>query len=179
MDTTARDRLTAAARRRLAAGESAAALNAETLASEAGIAWADAGYADLDALRCDLLQDLMDAAREESTRATEGMPAGLDRLRLALHCYLDASFKRPALREMTLLLQTHPQGRDISRRRVNGFSLLLRMELLSAGVVDASPIARLLTTMALETSLAEYEARRRLPEWREILDAYLNRLRAA
>lgn len=179
MNAAARDCLLAAARRRLAAGESAAALQAETLAAEAGVVWADGGYVDLDALRCDLLQDLMDSAREEATGATEGLPAGLDRLRLALHSYLDASFKRPALREMTLLLQTHPQGRDISRRRVNGFSVILRMELLSAGVVEATAIARLLTAMALETSLAEYEARRRLPEWRDILDAYLKRLRAA
>lgn len=133
-------------------------------------------FADRDAFLCALAEQFLDEARDVVTRLTDNMPAGIGRLKLSLETYLAANLQRPALREIMRELRSDERAESLMRRRLTGFTMMTQLELKRARWPNAEITARLLTAAALETIYAEFEARRALPECRDLLFRYLDSL---
>ncbi|HEY9545263.1 MAG TPA: hypothetical protein VIR56_04605, partial [Solimonas sp.] len=66
------------------------------------------------------------------------------------------------------------QGAAVIRRRIQGFKLMLQLELKTNGWQFPEASARLATAAIIEIGLAESEAGHRLPDLRETLLHYFN-----
>lgn len=172
-----RSHLVEAGLRLLASSPDLGALTPAAVTRESGLDAAGfaAHYANpLDYLQA-LLHALLDEARGEASRETDGLPRDLARLQRGIEAYLDSYLRRPALRGLMLALHTHPPAIQLNRSRINGWALFLQIELEALGVADAQPRAQLLVCMGAEVALAEFEAGTALPELRTTLFDYLRR----
>lgn len=122
-----------------------------------------------------LFQRLLDDSRAAATQAAD-QPDGLMSLKRGVEAYLDSHLRHPAVRELTLLLRDREAGQAIINRRIAGFHRVLQVGLSALRSLYPLAGAQLLTAMVIETSQAEYEAQAALPEMRETLYAYLDRL---
>ena len=170
--------LTDAALRLLASGRSAASLGAAELAASAGLP--EPAFQRCFPAREDFLtavfQRLLDEAREEATRATADLPAGMLRLKRGVEGYLDSHLRSPALRELTLALRGHDPAQAIIVQRIAGFHRVLQVGLSALRSLHPLAAAQLATALVVETTQAEYEAQSPLPDLRETLYAYLDHL---
>ncbi|MEC9362179.1 MAG: hypothetical protein VYC42_03055 [Pseudomonadota bacterium] len=132
-------------------------------------------FGDWDAYRCALLAAMIDEVRERVARITSNMPAGIERLKLALETYLEANVQRPPLRRLLSDLRFTRQGADLIRSRVAGFGIVLGVELRALGRPHPEATARLLTAAVTEIAQAEHEANARVPALRRTLLRYLDR----
>src|SRR3546814_19661751 len=107
---------------------------------------------------------MYDETRDLIARMTLNMPAGRSRLQVAIDAYLQGFLERPGLRALSSRLRFHPQGAAVIRRRIQGFKLMLQLELKTNGwpFPEASP--RLATAATLEPGLAEKIGRTSVPE---------------
>jgi AcrR family transcriptional regulator len=171
-----RDRLLAAGRR-LLERVGADGVTAESVAEEAGL---KAGtfqrhFGTPEAFLCALMEAMADEVRASLAKLTLNMPAGLPRMKLAIDSYLAANVERPRLRELVTRLRADPEGARAIQRRIVAFTMMMELELKSLKRPRASATARLLTAAVIETSMAEYEARAPLPDFRATLYTYLER----
>jgi AcrR family transcriptional regulator len=170
-----RERLLAAGRR-LADTPGVSVIDEEAICAAASVApeALRAGFGDLHGFRCALLSTLIDDTRDRVARVTSNMPAGVERLKLALETYLEANIQRPPLRELLSELRFTPAGVDIIRSRVAGFGVMMGVELRALGRPHPEATARLLTAAVTEIAQAEHEAGTRLPAMRGTLLRYLD-----
>jgi AcrR family transcriptional regulator len=131
-------------------------------------------FGDLETFRCALLASLIDDTRDRVARITNNMPAGIERLKLAIETYLEANMQRPALRELLSELRFTHAGSDIIRSRVAGFGVMMGVELRALGRPHPEATARLLTAAVTEIAQAEHEAGGRLTAMRAALLRYLD-----
>lgn len=131
-------------------------------------------FGDIETFRCALLASLIDDTRNRVARITSNMPAGIERLKLAIETYLEANVQRPALRGLLSELRFTRAGSDIIRSRVAGFGVMMGVELRALGRPHPEATARLLTAAVTEIAQAEHEAGGRLPAMRAALLRYLD-----
>ncbi|HUP91280.1 MAG TPA: hypothetical protein VM074_03460 [Solimonas sp.] len=131
-------------------------------------------YPAMNAFLLDLAEVMLDEARDLTTRLTHNMPAGVGRLKLAMETYLSANQQRPVLREIMRDLRGDDAVEALVKRRLVGFTMMTQLELRRVKWPNAEITARLLTTAALETIFAEFEAGRALPEYRDVMFRYLD-----
>lgn len=154
---------------------SALALTVEQVCAEAG---ADAQafssqFKDIDEFRQALMWVGHDAVRGELIQAVTQQKPGLPRLQLALVSWCDANLARPWLRELAAVYGNTPPNPEKVRSRINGFALMLQLELEALGRSRAGTVAKLLVGITVEVAVAEYEARKPQPEMRQILLNFL------
>ncbi|MGB2710908.1 MAG: TetR/AcrR family transcriptional regulator [Conexibacter sp.] len=104
--------------------------------------------------------------------ATEGLPAGAERLLAGAHAYLDACLADRAVK--ALLLDARAQGAlsaAVSREQL--FAALSESSFRAIGWRDAKVAARLFVRMTAEAALLELEAGRRVPAVRRTLARFL------
>lgn len=168
------------AARRLA-GDGSVPLDAARIAAAAGLppTAADEACGGFDALLCELLGQLYDEVRDLVAQLTLDMPAGRAPRQLAIDTCRQALLARPALAALARRLRFQPQGAALIRQRVDGFSLMFRLELQAVRWPFAAQTARLCTAALIETTIAEFAAGKRLPELREVLLGYFDSARAA
>jgi TetR/AcrR family transcriptional regulator, transcriptional repressor for nem operon len=126
------------------------------------------------AYRCALLAALIDDTRARVARITSNMPAGIERLKLAVETYLETNVQRPLLRELLSELRFTDAGAELIRARVAGFGVMMGLELRALGRPHPEATARLLTAAVTEIAQAEHEAGCRLPAIRGTLLRYLD-----
>lgn len=158
-------------------GARAAGLTAAATARAAGLKAAQftACFPEMSGFHAALLLRLLDDLRMEISTAVKGMRAGRPRIHKGIEAYLDVQLKRPALRELAVLLHSHPLGHYISRKRIEDLTTVLTAEFKAARTVDAPTLARVCTAMLTETAQAEFEAHGPLADFRATLGAYLQR----
>lgn len=174
----ARAALIGAGLKLLAQGRKAADLQARQLALEASLppaAFADC-YPTQTEFLLDLFQHLLDTAREAATLTVADPAAGTLGVKRGIEAYMDSHLRNPALRELTLLLRDRAAAQDIIGRRIAGFHRVLQVGFSSLRALYPLASAQLVTAMVIETTQAEYEAQKPLPELRETLYAYVDRL---
>jgi AcrR family transcriptional regulator len=171
---TTKDKLMTAARR--LADADGFGFDGAAVAAAAGLAPAAVtrAYADFELLLCELLGQMYDEVRDLVTKLTLNMPAGRARLQLALDAYLQALFERPGLSALAQRLRFHPQGAQLIRQRVQGFNMMLQLELRASDWPQPDAAARLCTAALIEIATAEAEAGRKLPELRTTLIGYFD-----
>src|SRR3546814_17651819 len=76
---------------------------------------------------------MYDETRDLIARMTLNMPAGRSRLQVAIDAYLQGFLERPGLRALSSRLRFHPQGAAVIRQRIQGFQLMLQLELKTKG----------------------------------------------
>lgn len=175
---SAQNDLLEAGLRLLAQGSKAADLEPLALTVEAGLqpaAYAESYPGPHDYLLA-LFDRLLDEARDAATGATVDQPAGTMGLKRGIEAYLDVHLRRPALRELTLLLREGAAGQAMIQRRMAGFHRVLQVGFSTLHASFPLGSAQLVTILTVETCQAEYEAQTPLPELRETLYAYIERL---
>lgn len=162
----------------LAEGRKAADLQMSQLTLAAGLppaAFAEC-YPTQTEFLLDLFQHLLDAARDAATLTTANPEAGSLGVKRGIEAYLDTHLRHPALRELTLLLRDRAAAQDIIGRRIAGFHRVLQVGLSALRALYPLASAQLVTAMVIEISQAEYEVQNPLPDLRETLYAYIDRL---
>jgi len=170
--------LIAAGLKLLDQGRRAADLQPLQLTLTAGLppaAFADRYPTQTDFL-LDLFQHLLDAARDAATLTPADPATGTLGVKRGLEAYLDSHLRHPALRELTLLLRDRAAAQTIIGRRIAGFHRVLQVGFSSLRALYPLAAAQLVTAMVIETTQAEYEVQKPLPELRETLYAYVDRL---
>jgi TetR/AcrR family transcriptional repressor of nem operon len=172
-----RQRLLEAGDRLLLSGDAVIDISPNRLALLAGVEPEEltACYPDFNVYLIELLTFLLDEARDLAVEATAHMPTGLARVRRGIEVYLDARLDRPAIHELSRLLQGYPAAAKLSRGRSRGFAHVILIELRALGWKDPQENAHLIVALTSETVQAECEAGRRLPEYRSTLHAFLSR----
>lgn len=172
-----RQRLVEAGDRLLLSGDGVAELTPERLALLSGVEpnEVEICYPDFNVYLTELLASLLDQARDIAVEATSHHPAGVARLWRGIEVYLDARLDRAAIHELSQQLQGYPAAARLSRGRSNAFVQVIATELRSLGRPDPQETAHLIIALTSETVQAEYEAHRRLPEYRATLQAFLTR----
>lgn len=161
----------------LAEGTGVSGLTPDVVAKRAGVppsAYSSA-FPELAEFKSALLRTLLDEVLGEAAVASKDMNPGVPRMCRATEQYLDAMLKRPAIRELMLTLQGHRRAGEVNKSRIDGFVMIFRVEFLAVGAKRAMEAARLATAMVIETAMAEFDARRALPEFREVLYAFYRR----
>ncbi|TXH04195.1 MAG: hypothetical protein E6R07_09665 [Nevskiaceae bacterium] len=161
----------------LAAGHGAAALTPGVIMRLAGTGPDSFKqcFPDVKEFKAELLRRLLNEILSEAAIASEEMLPGIPRMCRATEVYLDATLRRPAVRELMFTLHGHPAANEVNKQRINGFVMIFRAEFDAVGAERAEPAARIATALVVETAMAEFEARRALPEFREALYAYFRR----
>jgi AcrR family transcriptional regulator len=174
-----RERLLAAGRR-LAERGGIEGLGAEAVAREAGLKGGTFArqFPTHSLFLGELMEGFADEVRGTVAKLTLNMAPGLPRMKLAIDSYLAANVQRPALRELVITLRADPAGAEAIRRRILAFMMMMELELKSIKWPRAAAAARLITAAVIEISMAEYEARAPLPEFRSTLYTYLERVPA-
>ncbi len=155
----------------------AAALSPEDVCAEACLASPEfvAQFADLSQFQQALLLIGLDEVRGALIQITLNEKPGLKRLTQAIVRWLDVNVERPWVRELILLHSGDSVIADTVRKRTNGLVLLAQVEFESTGRERAAIVARVLSGLMIETALAEYDARRALPDLRATLLAFVER----
>jgi TetR/AcrR family transcriptional regulator, transcriptional repressor for nem operon len=172
-----RRRLVDAGDRLLLSGTPTHALTAKRLSLQAGVELdeVNACYPDFKDYLTDLFTFLLDEVRDITVEATASQRPGIERMWRGIEVFLDARQDRPAIHELSRLLQGYAPAAKLSRSRNQGFVRIFAIEFASAGWPDAQASGHLITALVSETVQAEYEARRRLPEYRATLRSFLTR----
>ncbi len=175
--TALRLRLVEAGNRLLCSGASVIELTSDRLTLLAGVESEEftACYPDFSAYLTELLTFLLDEARDFTVEATAHQSPGIARMWRGVEAFLDARLDRPAIHELSRLLQGYVAAARLSRSRSSGFVRIFATEFQSAGWPDEQESAQLMVALVSETVQAEYEAGRRLPEYRATLHAFLTR----
>ncbi len=170
-----RERLLAAGRR-LADTPGVKRIDESAVCAAAGLApeALHEAYETAHHFRCALLAALIDDTRDRVARITSNMPAGVERLKLALETYLETNLQRPPLRELLSELRFTHEGAEIIRSRVAGFGVMMGLELRALERPHPEETARLLTAAVTEIAQAEHEAGTRLAAMRDTLLRYLD-----
>jgi hypothetical protein len=163
-----RGRVVAAARRLSVERGSALRLPQADLLAAAGIVQAefDQAFANRHAFLLALLQDFLDLARADAINSLATAPPGLSRVVTAFERYWEANLRWRPMRELALYFRGDPEGAEIMRARLHGVIMIAQYELTQVGWPHPGATARLAASLCVETAIAEYEARRPLPEMR-------------
>jgi TetR/AcrR family transcriptional regulator, transcriptional repressor for nem operon len=172
-----RQRLLEAGDRLLLTGARLEAFSANRLALLAGVEAEDFSdcYGGWDDYLAALFGFLLDEVRDITVEATAHMNPGIPRMWRGIEAYLDARLDRPVIHELSRRLQGHAEALRLSRGRSAAFVRIFATEFRSAGWQDAEACGHLMTALVSETVQAEYEAGRRLPEYRNTLRNFLER----
>lgn len=172
-----RHRLVDAGDRLLLSGAGTAALTPNRLSLLAGLEPGefDRCYPDIRDYHTDLFTFLLDEVRDITVEATSNHAPGVERMWHGIEVFLDARLDRPAIHELSRMLQGYPEAARLSRSRSSGFVRVFATELDTAGWPDAEAHGHLVTAMVSEIVHAEYEAARRLPDFRDTLHSFLTR----
>ena len=122
-----------------------------------------------------LMAQGLDEVRQQVFEAMAPAPAGPERLALALRTWLDAHRARPWVRALTVRLWGNARAFELVRQRINGFVMILQLELEAVDWPRATTSARLCAAAMFDISLAEFEAGRALPDLRDTMLAYVRR----
>lgn len=162
----------------LADGHAAATLTAGVVAAQAGLDTAaiDTVFGNLTGLLTELMQRLLDQTRQQASAATDDLPSGIARLKRGVQVYLDEGLRLPQLRELILLLQHDAAAARLYRNRARGWIMIFQVDLASAGVARSQEVAQIVTSMAVEIALAEFETRQRQQQLRHTLGDYFDHL---
>ncbi|HXG27960.1 MAG TPA: hypothetical protein VNJ47_03820 [Nevskiales bacterium] len=173
-----RQRLVEAGDRLLLSGARLDTLTPNRLALLAGIEPEDFGacYAHEHDYLADLFGFLLDEVRDITVEATAHMDPGIPRMWRGIEVYLDARLDRPTIHELSRRLQGNPAAVRLSRGRNAAFVRIIATEFRSAGWPDPDENGHLMTALVSETVQAEYEAGRRLPEYRITLRNFLEQV---
>ena len=161
----------------LLSGEPVEQLSYGRLALLAGVEASDVErcYPNFKAYLTDLMVFLLDEAREFAVEATANMEYGVTRMWRGIQAYLDARLDRRATHDLVRQLRGYAPAARASRSRSGGFSLVIATEFRAIGWPDPVEHAHLVTALISETVEAEYEAGRRLPDYRGIIYDFLKR----
>jgi hypothetical protein len=172
-----RQRLVEAGDRLLLSGAPLDTLTPNRLALVAGVEDAEfeAVYPDFRAYLTDLMTFLLDGVRDIALEVTARMGPGIPRIWQGIEVYLDGRLDRPAIHELARGLQGYAAAVRLSRARSRAFARIFTAEFSVVGRADAEENGHLLVALVNETVQAEYEAGRRLPEYRATLHAFLAR----
>ncbi|MGH8453073.1 MAG: hypothetical protein ACRESW_00830, partial [Nevskiales bacterium] len=172
-----RQQLLEAGDRLLLSGAAATDITPNRLALLAGVEPEELArcYPDFDAYRTELLALLLDEARDIAVEATAHQPPGIASIWRGIETYLDARLDRAATHELSRLLQGYPAAARFSRGRSAGFARIIATALQAIDWQHPQENAHLIIALVSETVQAEYEAGRRLPEYRATLHAFLTR----
>jgi AcrR family transcriptional regulator len=172
-----RQRLVEAGDRLLRSGVAVSQLSPDRLGLLAGVEPGELTtcYPDFSAYLTELLTFLLDEARDITVEATSHQPPSLARMWRGIETFLDARLDRPAIHELSRLLQGYAAAAKLSRSRSMGFVRIFAAEFQSADWPDAQESAQLMVALVSETVQAEHDASRRLPEYRSTLHAFLTR----
>ncbi|MDE0853739.1 MAG: hypothetical protein OSA97_04885 [Nevskia sp.] len=146
---------------------------AEVLAA-AGISPAqfNAAFADGRSYLLALLLDFLDRARADAIDSLAQSPPGVPRIAAAFERYWDSNLRWRPMRELALHFRADPEGGEVLRARLHGVTMIAQYELNRIDWPHAAAVARLAANMCVETAIAEYEARRVLPELRYAVLSY-------
>jgi TetR/AcrR family transcriptional repressor of nem operon len=106
-------------------------------------------------------------------RATEGVPAGAERIVCGTEAYLDVCLKDQAVKALALEARTDPALTASMSTRHERFAAAAVPSFRAMGWRDASTAAQLFAAMASEIAVRELEAGRRLPAARRSLRRFL------
>ncbi|MGH8529419.1 MAG: TetR/AcrR family transcriptional regulator [Nevskiales bacterium] len=154
-----------------------AQVNGALIAQAAGLAphEFEQQFTDLDQYLLILQERFMDDLRSRVVQATAQTAPGVERLKCAIETYLDVCLEHFPLRAWLVEKRyTNAVIGEALRQRNRGYVHLITHELGAMGWRHASEAARLLMAMSQEASLAEHQARRKLPDYRAALADFLS-----
>jgi AcrR family transcriptional regulator len=111
--------------------------------------------------------------QEAVAAATEGLPAGSDRIVRAAEAYLDTCLEDRAVKALALEARSDPDLAASMSARHEGFAASAVPSFKAMGWPDAAAASQLLAAMTAEVAIRELEAGRRLPAARRSLRRFL------
>lgn len=126
-----------------------------------------------------LMLHYLDVARAAAIEALAQSQPGVPRIAAAFTDYWEANLRLRPMRELCLHFRTDPEGAEILRARLAGVTVITQHELRSIGWPRAASAARLAAQMCVECAVAEFEARKALPDVRAAVLDYFREPRPA
>jgi TetR/AcrR family transcriptional repressor of nem operon len=153
-----------------------AGLSVNRVVAEAGVAKGTfyVHFADREAFIDSLHAGFHDRVQDAVAAATEGVPAGAERILLAVEAYLDTCLADRAIKALALEARADAALTASMSVRHDRFAQSGVPSLKAMGWADANAAAQLIAAMTSEIAVRELDAGRRLPGARRALRRFLS-----